>query len=1052
MSESALPQFRPEPTDDPAPSLWSERGALPLRAVSVKAHVAGATARVQVEQTYESPYDEPVEVSYVFPLPDAAAVTRCELRVGGRVVEAKLKERGEAREAYAEAVAQGKRAALAEQERQGVFTVTLGNLQPRERATVRFELCFPLPREDGRHTLRFPLVVGERYTAGAAPEGLQTGHGVHRDTDAVPDASRVSPPRLAEGAERPDLAIEVVLEHGELGITQLESSLHAVTTTRTETQTTVRLVAGQALDRDFVLRFRLGDDQLRTQLCLAPDDAGDEGTFQLTVLPPAAPVRARPRDVVVLLDRSGSMSGWKIVAARRALARLLDGLDAQDRLAAYAFGSQLIASAELAHDRLHAATARTRARAADFLTGVQADGGTELLQALEQATQLLAVDDPTRDRWLVLVTDGQVSGEDELVARVAQAPGVRVLALGIDDAVNGALLKRLARSTGGRLELVQKEAELEDALDRLHLLLGSPALERVTVRGEGGLELVPGTRVPPGLLHAFPGVPLVVRGRYRGGQGAVQVQGQGRAEPFSRQVRGRVESLPSLRACWAREQLLALEDQFAAGQSGRDALIEEMVATSLKFGVLCRFTAFVAVDDAAPAVDVAERHVQQPVEPTRGLRLPALDSAAPVSRYGGQSGSQRASKTQAGVLRGKFNYMSPEQIRGLPLEPRSEVFSLGLLFGELVTGERFYVGESDFSILEKIRAAALDAALFPPERAWLFPLVRRAMERDVEDRFDSPGAFADALEALGQPIASRAELAAWAQAQHPGPDPAAERALVAAAQPPQRGYALLKRLHVGGESEGFLAARLGPAGNEAVFFQRLRPELTEDEEYLAMRACEATLPVEGMLRTFELGTDRADGFFLAREYVAGVDVRQLFNAARQAKRLVPLELALGLFVQAARALEAALHLRDPVHGEVGVILRNLAPDALRLGFDGRAVWLGLGAAPTPHFQAPRRSAVPLTLSPGLSLTQAQAALPALAALPKGRWVVVPRQARVQTVPARPKPSLAHTWNPPAARPPPPQPTPAQAPPAPPPEAPARPAGLATRLSQWWKGK
>src|SRR5262249_34033827 len=155
-------------------------------------------------------------------------VTRCELRVGERVVAARLEERGAAREAYAQAVEAGRRAALAEEERPGVFTITLGSLAPGERAIVRFGMAYPLPREAGRAVCRFPLVVGERYVPGAPLPGERVGGGIEPDTVEVADASRITPPRLAPGAAGPTLAIEVALLHGALGVDQIESSLHAV--------------------------------------------------------------------------------------------------------------------------------------------------------------------------------------------------------------------------------------------------------------------------------------------------------------------------------------------------------------------------------------------------------------------------------------------------------------------------------------------------------------------------------------------------------------------------------------------------------------------------------------------------------------------------------------------------------------------------------------------------------------------------------------------------------------------------------------------------------
>jgi len=1000
-----IPRFDPEPGPDPMPGLACARGRLPLRSVAIRAEVVGATATVDVVQVFENPYDEAVEVSYVFPLPELAAVTRCELAAGGRTIAARLRERGEARQAYAEAIEHGKRAALAEEERQGVFTVTLGNLAPRERATVRFGMAYPLPREDGRLALRFPLVVAERYVPGTPLDGLLVGHGTSADTTSVRDASRITPPRLAPGAERPELTIEVAIVHGELGLHDLDASLRAIATTTEAGTTTVRLAGdGAALDRDFVLRFRLGDDVVRTQLCLAPDAGDRGGTFQLTLVPPASPIRPKPRDVVLLLDRSGSMDGWKIVAARRALARMLEALDVDDRFAAYAFGSVTVACADLELDRLHAATARARARAIDFVTGLSADGGTEMLQPLELATELLAEDHPERERWLVLVTDGQVANEDELVALVSRSAGVKVLALGVDDAVNAALLGRLARATGGRVELVQDRGELEDALDRLHLLLASPAVERVMIAGERGLEVEPGTLVPPGPLHAFPGVPLVIRGRYLGDAGALRITGRRAREPFGVTVTGDRRGADGLRACWAREQLLALEDQLVTDRHDRNALHERIVETSLRFGVLCRFTAFVAIDDARPNVTIAERHVQQPVEPTLPVVEPppiAPRSTMPVSRFGSGVAASRNTRTMSGTLRGKYAYLSPEQARGNPVDGRHEVYMLAVLLWELVMGRRLWARTRDFEILQAIVQGELPSPLVPNELARLDPVLRRALTTNVADRYPSPLEFARALEALPLSRATPDEIAAWlrdAAAEILAEDDA-RAAKIARVAVPHGGYATVARLAITSEASLLLAARAGAAGNEAVVLRRANPAVAADPERVEDFLSEATVPGAGFVRTFEAGTDTLGGVFLAQDYIPGCSLHDLQRALHRANRRAPIEIALGLIVQAARALDAVLELPDPSGAVIGILLREMDPSSLRIGLDGRPVWTSLGRAPSQQLTAPRRTHVPLRVMPGVLDPSAPAAPAPPIAIATGRWVVVPRRTRAARVSA-----------------------------------------------------
>ncbi|SNS77147.1 VIT domain-containing protein [Actinomadura mexicana] len=610
-----LPETAPPVPDRGLGALSTDRGNLPLDSVDVQASITGLAAGIEIVQGFRNPFDVPLEATYIFPLPDRAAVTALRMEAADRVIEGKLKERGQARQDYDAAIAAGQRAAIAEEDRPDVFTMRVGNILPGERVTIRLSLDQPLPHEsESSATFRFPLVVAPRYIPGAPLDGERAGSGVADDTDAVPDASRISPPVLLPGFPHPvRLTLKVDVDPSGLPLTQIRSALHVVAEEGDGERTTVRLQPGERLDRDFVLRLDFAPRE-SAALSLVPDESGEEGTFSLTVLP-SGEARPRPRDVVLVLDRSGSMHGWKMVAARRAAARIVDTFRAEDRFAVLSFDTVIERPGGLGSGLVDG-TDRNRFRAVEHLAALGARGGTEMLTPLDEGCRLLA--DPSRDRVLVLITDGQVGNEDQLLAHLEpRLHGVRVHTVGIDQAVNAGFLNRLAAIGQGRCELVESEDRLDEAMEHIHHRIAAPLASGLDLHAEG-LEIVPGTVAPTRLGALFPGVPLQIAGRFRGApSGTLSVRGTAAdGTAWEQQATGIVAENPAARSVWARAHLRDLEDQYAIG--GPADLEQRIISASLRFGVLCRFTAFVAVDSRVATEGGAPHQAVQPVEMPRG--------------------------------------------------------------------------------------------------------------------------------------------------------------------------------------------------------------------------------------------------------------------------------------------------------------------------------------------------------------------------------------------------------------------------------------------------
>lgn len=626
-----------QPSQNGVGALTTSQGNLPLTRMTIEADIVGIFASTTIRQTFKNPTNQALEAVYIFPLPDRAGVVAFQMTVNGRVIDGVLKERLQARREYEAALQQGYRASMMEEERPNVFTISVGNLMPGEEAHITLTLESLLELDNSEATYRVPLVVAPRYIPGV-PLDDSVGYGTSPDTDAVPDASRITPPVLLPGFPNPvQLSIEVRIDGRTVPIHDLRASLHNITTVNRQGVYTVRLQPGERLDRDFILRFRLLDSELTTRALLAPDPNNpNEGTLLTLVFAPDDEQPVALTDVLFVIDRSGSMEGWKMDAAKRAATRLIDSLHPHARFGVLAFDNYVEAFEQ---GVLHPASDRMRFQATQWLAHIHARGGTEMLHALQEAIQCCQhgvgrphyedYNEPPRPREtaarpiIVLITDGQVGNEEQILRYVASA-GVVLYVVGIDEALNDAFLRRMAEQTGGPFMAVESEDRLDETLDLLRQRLSTPVLQDLQVSSHD-VPLMANTTVPKQPINLYVrGVAYVLQ-RWQG-----KVPKTATATVEGRRLDGtvwqqtapvvRVKS-PVLRTSWARHMVRLLEDLYYL--AGVKRLEQRIVSLSLQYGVLSRFTAYVAVDRSEQVNQGGQTHrIVQPVEMPRGWQSP----------------------------------------------------------------------------------------------------------------------------------------------------------------------------------------------------------------------------------------------------------------------------------------------------------------------------------------------------------------------------------------------------------------------------------------------
>ncbi|MEO8614985.1 MAG: VIT and VWA domain-containing protein [Luteolibacter sp.] len=585
---------------------------LPLKSAEAKVVIDGTIAHVKLIQKYANVGRAPIEAIYVFPASTRAAVHGMTLKTGDRLIAARVKESVKAKAEYQTAKAEKKTAALLEEHRPNVFQMSVANLLPGDDIDVEIEWSETIPAVESTYEFVFPTVVGPRYTGGSAAGNGETW---------------TANPHLRPGNPNPaTFSLDASLSTT-MALAEVTCPSHPVTIdfkAKDRAYVKINTKAGEeAANRDFILRWKLGNDQVDAGLLLHRGEATNHFLLQIAPPPRVRVDQIPPRDYVVVLDVSGSMEGFPLNTAKNLLRDLVKGLRTDDtfNVVTFASGSGVLSETPLPANPENVMLAN------QFIDGQHAGGGTELESALKVSLALPGGEN--RSRSILLITDGFISADREVRNLIrSQIGNANLFAFGIGSSVNRELMESVARAGGGEPVIVTSGSEVAPAAKRFREMVSNPVLAKVRIEAEG---VTLGSIEPDPHPDVFASRPLIVTGTWTGEpKGRIIVRGiGGNGSPFEKTI-DLAESAaakglnhPALPVLWARERVRRLGER-----ESRDAeTIREITSLGLSYSLLTPYTSFLAVDETPKVFEGLAKTVKQALPLPQGVSASAIEAS-----------------------------------------------------------------------------------------------------------------------------------------------------------------------------------------------------------------------------------------------------------------------------------------------------------------------------------------------------------------------------------------------------------------------------------------
>lgn len=551
----------------------------PLLTTEAKVTIAGVISEVELTQVYKNDGKRTIEAIYVFPLGTKSAIYAMEMKIGDRLIEAKIEESGRAQKIYQKAKDEGKVTSLLEQKRPNVFQMKVANIMPGDQVEVMVRYIEMLVPEEGIYEFVFPTVVGPRFTG-------EKDKGELKEKDGFE-----ATPYLHEGKEPPyTFDLKISLKTG-TPLSKVWVPSHKVEIEKegmNEAEILLSPEEEKGGNKDFILRYTLQGKVIETGLLLYPGE--EERSFLLMLEPPkrVSMNMVPPREYVFIVDVSGSMNGFPLGVSKALIERMIKSLREKDyfNILFFAGGSRVLSPRPLP------ATEENKEKAIDMLASQRGGGGTRILDALRRALSLEKKEGLSR--IIVSATDGYISVEKEVFDLIRESLGqANFFAFGIGKSVNRFLIEGIARAGRGEPFVVATQEEADKTAEKFMHYIEHPLLTDIKVEFEGfdAYEVE-----PPSLPDLFAQRPLILFGKYNNAVGKVKVKGKTVGGTYEEEIAvgpaTEDKDLRGLKYLWAREKIARLSDY---GRVGTD-VVEEVTNLGLKYHLMSNHTSFVAVD------------------------------------------------------------------------------------------------------------------------------------------------------------------------------------------------------------------------------------------------------------------------------------------------------------------------------------------------------------------------------------------------------------------------------------------------------------------------